>query len=70
MKRIIDFGDKNYIDCQTDNGGLFIRIYPSNFEDGTIMLDTTKDMPDSRSPEVRFRINEKIAGIFYLTNHE
>lgn len=66
MKRVIDFGDKNYIDCQTDKVGLFLRIYPCNFEDGTLMLNTQSDMPENATPIEYFRINDKIKATFFL----
>lgn len=68
MKRIIDFGDKNYIDCKTDIMGLFLRIYPSNFDDGTFMLDTQSNMPDNITPIEYFRINDKIGATFFMIN--
>jgi hypothetical protein len=65
MKRQIDFGEKNYVDCKTDKVGLHIRLYPGAWED--LMLNgTMDDLPDNATPIEYFRVNEKIKGLFYL----
>lgn len=65
MKRVIDFGDKPYIDCKTDKIGLFIRLYPGAWED--LMLPGKMDnLPENATPIEFFHVNERIAGLFYL----
>ena len=66
MKRQIDFGDKNYIDCPTDKCGLFIRLYISSIDDGTWLLDTMQELPENDTPIEFFRVNEKVKGLFFL----
>ncbi len=65
MKRVIDFGDKNYIDCKTDKIGLFIRLMPGAWED-LLLPGTMDELPDNATPVEYFRVNERIKGIFYL----
>lgn len=65
MKRQIDFGKNNYVDCKTEKLGLFIRLYPGAWED--LMLEGTLDnLPENATPIEYFRVNEKIKGLFYL----
>lgn len=65
MRRQIDFGDKNYIDCKTDKPGLFIRLFPGAWKD--LMLPGKMDnLPDNATPMEFFQVNENISGVFYL----
>lgn len=65
MKRQIDFGDKNYIDCKTDKAGLFIRLFPSAFQD-LMLPGKMDDLPENLTPIEFFSVNEKIGGCFFL----
>lgn len=65
MKRVINFGEKNYVDCKTDKIGLFIRLYPNDWED-LMLPGKMDDLPPNATPMEFFRVNERIGGCFYL----
>lgn len=65
MKRIIDFGDKNYIDCKTDKVGILIRLMPGAWKD--LMLPGKMDnLPENATPIEFFEVNKNIAGCFFI----
>lgn len=67
MKKLIDFGENNYIDCQTDKVGILIRIYPGSWKD--LMLPGKMDnLPQNATPIEFFKVNENIGGCFFLIN--
>lgn len=67
MKRVIDFGDKNHIDVETDKAGIFIRLYPGAWKD-LMLPGKMEDLPDNITPIEFFNVNKNIGGCFFMIN--
>lgn len=62
--------DKPYLDLETERMGICIRIWPNALSDGTWNQSGTEDIPNDWVMDQLFKVNDKITGLFYLSNKE